>query len=180
MRTFARHATRDSSTGQASLAPFLTLIDQTERERRRRRRLERKRWFGSGESLPSAILGTLSVALAGLALAVTILGLVGSEVERWSEQRLVMVPAIPPRSEPEWDWDLGREVMRPVLVPLTAVFVPTPECHVLAFFGEALGVAGLLVGWTRRRFSWSSAFGTACAILNALILVVCSGVLCLR
>jgi hypothetical protein len=128
----------------------------------------------------SAILGLTSVALGGIVLAVCILGLLGTPVDRWSEQRQVMVPAVPPRSQLEWDWDLGREVTRPVLVPAATIFVPTPECAFLAFVSEVLAIAGLLVGWSRRRFSWSSALGAACAVLPALILVVCHGVMCLR
>jgi hypothetical protein len=92
------------------------------------------------------MMGTTSLALAGIVLAVTLVGILGGSLGHWSVRHQV--------------WTRGW----------VTYYVPSPEGCSLGVLGEAFGVAGLVICWTQcRRFSRLSALGVVCTFLSVMV-----------
>jgi hypothetical protein len=122
-----------------------------------RRRLLRR------ETLATLMLGTASVALGIVMFMVTLLGLAGIPFRPWSEPRERFVETTPEH-----------------FVSAGSVFVPSPECDQLAWFGFALGGLGVALSLRRRKFSWLSAIGFSLMLLMMLVVVACDSLMILR
>jgi hypothetical protein len=125
------------------------------------------------ETMATLMLGTASTALAIVMLIVTFLGLFGVSFQRWSKPREVMVETTPPEFTRRFDPLTNSYVSEPVLVSAGRIFVPSPECDLLACFGFVLGGIGLAESLRRRKFSWLSAIGFTLMLLMMLIVVAC-------
>ena len=117
------------------------------------------------ETIATLMLGTASVGLGIVMLVVTSLGLAGHAFRPWSEPRERMVETTPPQYRRSLDLRTMNWVSEPVLVSAGRVFVPSRECHLMAWVGVVLGGIGLGVSLRRRRFSRLSAIGFTVTLL---------------
>jgi hypothetical protein len=121
------------------------------REQARRREFRRK--LRPRETIGTMLLGNASLSLATVMLIVTFAGLCGVSFERFSERREVMDEA--------------------TLTPAGRIWVPSHECHRLAWFAMVLGGIGLAISLRRRKLSWLSAIGFALALLTCQVVAEC-------
>ncbi len=126
------------------------------------------RWRGlvPRETMATLMLGSSSVALAGVMLLVTSLGFTGVGFPTWSEPREWLVEG------QGTQWDPSTKMSVPVLVSAGTVYMPSRECDLLAFVGLVLGGIGIGLSVRRRRFSWLSAIGFSVTLGMMAIVVV--------
>jgi hypothetical protein len=140
---------------------FERVIRAHEAEDRSRRALLLSR-LRPRETMASLMLGSLSVALAIIPVAVTIIGFRGGSIPPFSEARDVLAET--GSFESGYDPETKKLISIPVLVRAGRIFVPSAQCELQAFVGLVLGAIGLALSVCRQKFSWLSVLGIAFAL----------------
>jgi hypothetical protein len=127
----------------------------------------------------SLLLGVVSACLALAVGMVTLVGILGIPYEPWCERRELMTEA---RGQGDTIEETGPKVSSasPRRIATTSIHLPSLHGRVVACVAEALGIAGLILGWRRRRAVWLSALGVLLALLSMAPVIVCEMFLTLR
>ena len=129
------------------------------------------------ESVMSLILGTASVGLGTALFIVTITGLLGHALGRWSDQIRIMRPVVPHVYIDQRDPDTGGTVSVLKLTQVASIYTPSAECAIWAFLALALGLIGLGLGKSQGRLHWLSAIGVGIPLMCLLLIVLVTSLL---
>jgi hypothetical protein len=124
------------------------------------------------ESVMSLILGTSSAGLGTAILIVTITGLLGHALGRWSDRIRIMRPAIPNQYVEQFDPGAGRTVSVLKLTQVASIFTPSAECAIWAVLAVVLGLIGLGLDKRHRRLHRLSAIGVGIPFVCLFLIVL--------
>jgi hypothetical protein len=120
----------------------------------------------------SLILGTASVGLGTALLIVTITGLLGHALGRWSDRIRIMRPVTPHIYIDQRDPRTGLTVSVLKLTQVASIFTPSAECAIWAVLAVVLGLIGLGLGKRHRRLHWLSAIGVGIPYVCLFLIVL--------
>jgi hypothetical protein len=124
------------------------------------------------ESVLSLILGAGSVGLGTALFIVTITGLLGHALGRWSDRIRIMRPVVPHVYIDQRDPDTGGTVSVLKLAQVASIYTPSAECAIWAVLAVMLGLIGLRLGKCHRRLHWLSAIGVGIPYVCLLLIVL--------
>jgi hypothetical protein len=136
------------------------------------RRKRRTREFHRSETVMTSMIGSASLALALVVLAVTLAGITGVAWQPWTERRDMLTEKVPRVILSRHDFATNTWIREPEMIVARTIYSPAQHCRVLACLALGLGFIGLLCGWRRRQFSWLSTLGVSLAFLSIVLVLV--------
>lgn len=128
---------------------------------------QRWKWWRSlplRESLASSVLGAAALAASAAVLAVTILAILNVSGTPWTTTLQIVK-----EGPNQFGVSDGKVTVRPMVISIGEISVPTLPCRVLTLCGAVAGIAGLAVGWRQGRLSWISTVGVSVILFSVLI-----------
>ncbi len=117
------------------------------------------------EHTSTLAIGSASASLAIVVATVAVMGLLGEPFGTLSEPRTFWANKLATGFIDRWLSVLDDQTHVPLLVKSGRIYVPSPQCELLAVVGLAISGLRLALALRQREFSWSSALGPALILL---------------